>query len=287
MNHVLDLLNKNNITYTESAKDYVVRCLNPEHQDKNPSLRIDKVTGKMHCFSCGYKRDIFSHFGILGNPVSIKVAKLKEKIMNIKTAFIGAEFPDEMVPFNRAFRGISAATLRHFGAFYTNSKKEVLNDRIFFPIKDMTGKAAVFLGRHTLSDGNPRYLLYPTGAQVPLYPEILAEPTTSIILVEGIFDLLNLYDKGLKNVCCTFGTNTLDKTAASKILPLKVQGITKFYIMFDGDTPGKSAAIKVKNILQELNFEVEIIELEDGKDPGDLSLEEVESIKEYISEISK
>lgn len=283
MNHVLDLLNKNGIQYTESAKDYVVRCLNPDHDDKSPSLRIDKVTGKMHCFSCGYKKTIFTHFGIIGNPVSVKIAKLKEKISVVQTTFLGATFPDEMVPFNRSFRGISAKTLKEFGAFYTNSKKEILNDRIFFPICDMSNKVSVYLGRHILSEGNPRYLLYPTGAQVPIFPETLKEPASSVVLVEGIFDFLNLYDKGLKNVCCTFGTNTLDKTAASKLLPLKVQGITKFYIMFDGDTAGRTAAIKVKNILEELSFETEIIELEDGQDPGDLTQEYVDSIKEYIS----
>ena len=80
MNHVLELLKKHNVLYTEGAKDYVVRCLNPEHDDQSPSLRIDKVTGKMHCFSCGYKVNIFSHFGVVANHVSIKVAGIKDKL---------------------------------------------------------------------------------------------------------------------------------------------------------------------------------------------------------------
>ena len=34
------------------GKDYVVSCLNPEHDDKNPSMRIDQITGIFNCFSC-------------------------------------------------------------------------------------------------------------------------------------------------------------------------------------------------------------------------------------------
>lgn len=283
MNHVLELLKKHNVPYTEGAKDYIVRCLNPEHDDQSPSLRIDKVTGKMHCFSCGYKVNIFTHFGVVANHVSIKVAGIKDKLKALQTSFLGAEFPDEMVPFNRPFRGISAKTLKEFGAFYTNSSKETLNDRIFFPIKDMTGKDVVFVGRHILSQGNPRYLNHPTGVTMPIFPEVFKEKHTSAILVEGIFDMLNLYDKGLTNVCCTFGTNTLHKNAGPKLLPLKVQGVSKLYIMYDGDNAGRDAATKLKPILEALDFIVEIVEMEDGKDPGDLTQEDIDSIKEYIA----
>lgn len=282
MNHVLELLKKHNVYYTESAKDYVVACLNPEHNDSNPSLRIDKVTGKMHCFSCGYKVNIFTHFGVVANFTSIKIAGLKEKLNKLSTDFNGVTFPEEIIPFTKQFRGISAKTLKEFSAFYTNGK-DTLNDRIFFPIKDISGKTVVFVGRHMLSQGNPRYLNYPSGVTMPIFPEIFKERYTSAILVEGIFDMLNLYDKGLHNVCCTFGTNTVHKNTSEKLLSLKVQGITKIYIMYDGDPPGKDAAKKLKPLIEECGYEVELITLEDDTDPGELSQEDVDSIKEYIN----
>ena len=34
------------------------RCLNPEHEDKNPSMRYDAKRQKVHCFSCGVDYDI-------------------------------------------------------------------------------------------------------------------------------------------------------------------------------------------------------------------------------------
>ena len=35
------------------------RCLNPEHEDKHPSMRYDAKRGKVHCFSCGVDYDIY------------------------------------------------------------------------------------------------------------------------------------------------------------------------------------------------------------------------------------
>ena len=282
-NHVLDLINKQGLRYTESAKDYVIACLNPEHTDSNPSFRVDKLTGMTHCFSCGYKVNIFKHFGVVGNHTSIRVAKLKQKLQDLQLNLFGVEFPHEQVPITKAYRGISVKTLREFGAFYTHGS-EALQDRIFFPIKDLTNKTLVFVGRHMMSQGNPRYLNYPRGVTMPIFPEVFEERYTSAILVEGIFDMLNLYDKGLRNVCCTFGTNTMMKDTALKLLALRSQGIQKIYICYDGDEAGHTAADKLLPLLEECGYATEKITLEDGTDPGDLSQEYVDSIREYINE---
>ena len=45
-------LEEKGIDYTLSGKDAVIQCLNPEHDDNNPSMRVDKLTGMFHCFSC-------------------------------------------------------------------------------------------------------------------------------------------------------------------------------------------------------------------------------------------
>jgi len=280
-NPVEELLIKQGIQYTPSGQDFLTKCLNPDHDDSNPSFRIDKTTGISHCFSCGYKTNIFKFFGIVDNFVSIKVAKLKDKIKDLRVASEGVEFPDETIPYTKPFRGISAKTLKEFGAFYTLTS-ENLGDRIFFPIRDIRGKPIVYVGRHILSQGNPRYLNYPRGVTMPIYPEYFPEKYSSVVLVEGIFDMLNLYDKGLKNVSCAFGTNTLQKDTALKLLAFKSQGISKIYLMFDGDDPGREAMNKLQPILEELGYSVEQIALEEGSDPGEMSQEYVDSIKEYI-----
>lgn len=280
---VLELLNKQGLAFIPSGRDYLIRCLNPEHNDSNPSCRVDKVTGITHCFSCGFKANLFKHFGIVGNFTSIKVAKLKQKLKELTVMFKGVEFPEEGVPMTKPFRGISAQTLKEFESFYVNSGSE-LSDRLWFPIKDIRGKPQVFVGRHMMSDGNPRYLNYPRSVTMPIYPEVFKLRYRSAVLVEGIFDMLNVYDKGLENVCCTFGTSTMFKEPELKLLSLKAQGVTKIYLMYDGDKAGQDAMYKLQPILEELGYEVEKIVLEDDMDPGELSQEYVDSIKEYISE---
>lgn len=279
---VLELIQKNGLAYNVSGRDYLIKCLNPEHEDSNPSFRVDKVSGVAHCFSCGFKTNIFKFFGVFTNPVPIKIAALKEKLAELKTAGIGLELPNGHTPYSRSFRGISAATLKHFGAFYTN-QVEKLQDRIVFPINDITGKTVVYVARHTLSSGNPRYVNYPSGVKIPVFPAHLPSGYSSMVLVEGIFDMLNLYDKGLENVVCAFGTNTLQNDTKQKLLPFKAQGITHIYLLFDGDEAGRKASQVLKPIIEAEGFIVEIINLPDDTDPGELDQEDVRSISEYIT----
>jgi len=278
---VLDLINSKGLEHTSSGRDYLIKCLNPEHEDSSPSFRIDKVTGVAHCFSCGFKINIFKFYGILTNHTSIRVAKLKQKLANVKVAFDGLELPVGHTPYTKVYRGVSVKTIKHFGAF-TTYQEDQLADRIVFPILDVRDKIAVFVARHMLSNGNPRYINYPVSVEMPLYPVKYDKAYKSAVLVEGLFDMLNLYDKGLRNVSCCFGTNLLYKDTAMKLLPLKTQGITHIYILFDGDKAGQDAAEKLKPIIEELDFVVEVIKLPEDTDPGDLESEYVDSIIEYI-----
>lgn len=279
---VLELLQKQGLQYQVSGRDYLIRCLNPEHDDSNPSFRVDRVSGVAHCFSCGFKTNVFKFYGVFTNLVPIKIAKLKEKLAELKTNNTGLELPNGYTPYTKSFRGISPKTLKWFGAFYTN-QVEKLQDRIVFPIKDITGKITVFVARHTLSNGNPRYVNYPSGVKMPLFPTYLPSGYKSMVLVEGIFDMLNLYDKGLENVVACFGTNTLQNDTKAKLLPFKAQGITHIYLMFDGDDAGRKAAQQLKPLVEQEDFIVEIINLNDDTDPGELDQEDVSSIKEYIN----
>jgi DNA primase len=281
-NPVEELLKSKNIYFTISGQDYLTKCINPEHTDNSPSFRIDRTTGICHCFSCGFKANIFKHFGVLTNNVSIKIAKLKQKLRDVTEQLKGLEYPDGYTPISQQFRGISIITLRKFGAFYTD-KVDKLVDRICFPVPDITGRTAVFVARHTMSNANPRYVNYPVGVSMPLFPSsVPKENFTTIVLVEGLFDMLNLYDKGIHNAICCFGTNTLSSGLREKLLPFKAQGITKVFILFDGDTAGREAAKKLKPLIEEENFLVEIIDLPDDEDPGSLAEEDIRSIMEYI-----
>ena len=279
---VLELINKNGLAFSVSGRDYLIKCLNPDHEDSNPSFRVDRVTGVAHCFSCGFKTNLFKYYGVFTNPVPMKIAALKEKLNELKTSHMGLELPSGHTPYLKQFRGVSPQTLKRFGAFYTNTIEKLV-DRIVFPVKDITGKTVVFVARHTLSNGNPRYVNYPSGVKMPVFPASLPSGYQSMVIVEGVFDMLNLYDKGLENVVCAFGTNTLQNDTKSKLLPFKAQGITHIYLLFDGDDAGDKAAKTLKPLIEAENFIVEIIKLPDDRDPGELDIIEVRSIAEYIT----
>lgn len=279
--NVYELLVDKGIRFTVSGRDYLTTCFNPEHVDTNPSFRIDRMTGVYHCFSCGWKGNLFKHFGVASNNASIRVAKLKEKLRALDTNTNGLKPLQGEVPFNRVFRGISSQTLKEFGAFTTDSVTD-MQDRIIFPIKDIRDKVVAYVGRHTVSDAKVRYKTHPAQCTLNLYPYKLEHKPSTIVLVEGLFDLLNVWDKGMKNAVCTFGTGGLLNNTSEKLLPFKAMGIQKIYIMYDADKAGIEAADKLLPLILEAGFACEKLDLREDEDPGELSQQDVNDIMEYI-----
>jgi DNA primase len=271
--NVIDILNNKQIKYKEAGKDYQIQCLNREHEDTHPSMRVDKITGVFHCFSCGFKGNIFREFGADPNYIDIKVAQLQEKIRKLSsdTSLI---LPSDAVYFNKKYRGIKAETYNKVQAFLSNEEDE-FKDRIVFPLYDIRNNLKVFIGRALHSEVEDKYLFFPKHVKPPLFPPQPTVISNSLIIVEGIFDALNLIDKGCINVISAFGTHTLFKTYREKLSHFKILGVNKFYIMFDGDAAGKTAGSKLENILNSNGFNAEIIELPENKDPGNLTEEEV------------
>lgn len=277
---VLELLKSKGVPYSYSGKDYVTKCFNPEHTDSHPSFRIDKATGIAHCFSCGFKTNIFKFYGVLTNNISIRIVKLKAKLQELKDVDTGVALPKNNKPYMYAYRGISKETYKYFEAFVADETDEMSN-RVFIPIKDIQGRVVSYTGRHLTSNSNPRYLNLPPGASTPLFPAKLEGKPKHIILVEGIFDMLNMYDKGARNVVCTFGTVKLLSDVAQKLFAYKVMGVEKIFLLFDGDDAGKAAADKTKPLIEDAGFICEIIHLNEGDDPGSIDQEFVSQIIEY------
>jgi DNA primase len=93
--------------------------------------------------------------------------------------------------------------------------------------------------------------------------------------------MLNCYDKGLRNVICTFGTSKLLNETGQKLLSYKIMGVEKIFVLYDGDAAGREAAKKIKPLIETAGFLVEIIDLPEGQDPGVITQEDVNSLIEY------
>lgn len=273
--NVESLLNSKDIKFVPKGNDFLVRCLNDNHEDRNPSMRIDQITGIFHCFSCGYKGNLFEKFGERPNELQQKREKLKKTLRRKIAENVGLQFPPAAVPYNGNWREIKPATYRKFEAFLDHNNTDHLG-RVMFPIRNIAGKIVAFNGRH-MTGGDPKYIFTPRGVKLPLFPT--ANPFNgSIILVEGIYDMLNMHDKGMDNTICCFGTNNVNE---DKLAMLKMRGVDSVEVFFDGDTAGQDAAEKVVTLCEKVGLHSQNIYLKDT-DPGALSQVQVDKLSNIL-----
>lgn len=274
--NVQDLLESKEIKYIPKGADFVISCLNPEHPDRNPSMRVDQVTGIFNCFSCEYKGNLFTHFGERANQLQLRRELLKKKIAETRAESIGLSFPEGAMPYVGNWREIKPETYKKFEAFMHEGKDYV--SRINFPIRDRTGRIVAFQGRHTAM-GTPKYMNTPAGAKLPLFP--VAKPIRgSVILVEGIFDMINLHDKGLDNAVCCFGVKNVNE---ERLSILAMQGVDNIDIFLDNDEAGQAGADKIKGLCEKVDLTSRIIRFGDkNRDAGALTAQQVTKLKSKL-----
>lgn len=274
---VEELLKQKKIPYKISGRDYITKCFNPEHEDTDPSMRIDRLLGIFNCLSCGHKGNLFYKYDVAFDKLAVLRETLSRKIEDIRSESIGLKMPNIMYPVTSDYR-VSLETLLEFEAF--RSIGPDYEDRIVFPIRDLKGKITCFVGRSEIPFAKAKkYLIRPANAKVPFFPLQKLKPEAGrVILVEGLFDMLNLWDHGYRNVLCCFGTNT---TKRDRLSLLKILGVSGLDIMFDPDEPGQNAAEDLKSIAEEEYFDVRSINLK-SCDPGDLNRDRALKLKEKL-----
>lgn len=265
-----------------------MKCFSGEHVDSNPSLSYNVEKGVFNCFSCGFKGDtnkLMKELGIVFTvePLSKQAFKIK-RLQDKLEALRGDKpiyLPEPRFPVKHSFKGISYPTMLKFGAFMTTH--DSMDDYVCIPVYQ-GGKLKFIEGRHSLlnvkNTSMPKYMRRPAGADVStvLFPLDAVADFTQVILVEGIFDALNMHDMGYTNTLCIFGTNNF---TAGKAKMLDERGCRHAIIMMDGDNPGRQAAVKIQKLLSQRSIHTTIINMEDGKDPG--SIDELEA-EAYLSE---
>lgn len=285
--NVLELLDLKGIEYKDTGGDILIRCLNPEHNDAHPSLRVDRETGVFHCLSCGYGKGIPSIFHYFNEDMlrqSPRLVTVKKRIKELLNQSNVLTIPDAAMMFEEEYRGIKPETFKKYFAFI---HEEDWPDRIVFPITDATGKIVVFQGRSRQSSAPPKYLLKPKDISAPIFPLRYNQPI--LVLTEGMFDMLNLEDKGMENVSCCFGTHQFSNdNIAYKFSSFILAGTRIVAILLDNDKAGNDAAEKLAKMIK---FKTRLTPLvvnhllPDNKDPGELSENEVKELDENIKKI--
>jgi len=275
---VEELLQERKVNYKLSPADCIVSCLNPEHDDNNPSMRIDRITGVFNCFSCGFRGNIFNYYDAPSNPLDIRREKVRRKIEEKRASSVGLKMPKNFMPYVGNWREIKPETYKRFNAFLHPDKP--FTGRISFPIKDLTGRIVAFNCRTQSPTEVPKYLFHPPKAVLPLFPAQVRPIKGRVILVEGIFDVMNLYDKGLENAVCCFGTRNID---VEKLKLLKMQGVSGVDLLFDPDDAGQEAAIRVQELCDIAEILHKNIKIPRNLgDAGSLNKQKVKELKENL-----
>lgn len=274
--NIEDILTKNSIIFKKSGDNLVIRCLNPDHVDLHPSMYVSRISGTAFCFSCKHRLDIYTYFGLTKNLVSEKILEVKNKLENLRRVN-SIRLPVGYNLLDVEYRGISLDTLKHFGAFTCNSSE--FDGRIWFPIYTYDKKLLLFQGRSIGSELPPKYVFYPRGITPPLYPNDADLTKGELIVVEGIMDVLNLWDNGIKNVICTFGTGK--SKFDNRFSTYKISGINTLIPLYDNDRAGRDATEKFSKIYKK-SFIIKNVSIPEGKDPGSLSKSEILNLKTQL-----
>ena len=172
-------------------------------------------------------------------------------------------------------RGLSNSTIKAFGIGMCDPAGKCSNpdfiplidfrfhDTVLFPIKDLYNNLVAVASRSVdvkkyihSSYSKSRHLF---GLSVT-YPEILL--TRKVIIVEGNFDLLQLYEAGIKN-----GVALLGSKLSLEQLSLLTRFADEIIIATDGDIPGITCAEKIAEMCIENNIKYRRLNLPPGKDP--------------------
>ncbi len=182
-------------------------------------------------------------------------------------------------------KGFSNGQLQKAGIISTN--RELFRDRLVFPIFNLSGRVIGFGGRGIDDNIQPKYLNSP---ETPIFKKgeglyglyqskERVRSAAEVLLVEGYFDLLSLYQHGFENVCAPLGT-ALTETQAM----LLSRFARKVLILFDGDLSGIKAALRAIGLLINAQVDVHVVTLPEGQDPDDIVRQHgAEGLSEHIS----
>lgn len=178
-------------------------------------------------------------------------------------------------------RDLTKDTIKEFGLGLCS--KGLMKDRIAIPIHNENGELIAYAGRFAgdlPADGEPKYKLPPKFQKhLVLYNFHRAKEMAKdqgLIVVEGFFDTMRIWQAGFKNVVALMGTSLSDEQEQLLVETLAPDG--KLTLMLDPDEAGLKATRAIADQLITKLY-VKVIDLqEDGLEPDGLSEEQIREL---------
>ena len=310
-----------------------LKGLCPFHSEKTPSFTVYPSENSFYCFGCGVGGNAITfirQIEHLDYPDAIEFLAKRAGITVIRDGHENYEKPaidknrllkmnvDAAKFFHRALfdntpsakealayftekRGLSLATIKHFGLGYAPDSFDALTNymlkrgytrdelvigylagksekghyydafrnKVMFPIIDVTGNVIAFGGR-VLDNSKPKYK---NTMDTPVFKKsrnlfalnfAKSAATESLILCEGYMDVISLHAAGFTSAVATLGTAITSEQA--RILSRYAK---KVLICYDADEAGQKATQKAMKLLGEVGLEVGIIKVPGAKDPDE------------------
>ena len=168
-----------------------------------------------------------------------------------------------------AERGVDAEAIRQFGIGYNRGMGSMAG-RIVIPIHDESGLLIAYAGR-SVDHTEPKYR-FPARFRKSLVLFNLhraAAAGKSVVVVEGFFDCVNVYQAGLPCVVALMGCSL--SLRQEELLQEHFQEVVLF---LDGDRAGRTAAIKIASRLVS-KVSTRLVEIPNGSQPDQLGADQI------------
>ena len=279
------LANKYNIEIEETE----VTDKDRENRDHLESLYLQNNFAQKH-----FSKNIWET--IEGKSIGLSYFKergFSEEIIRLFGLGYALEKKDDL--FKTAKKeGYSDQFLDETGLVIYNDRGSIdrFRGRVVFPIRSMAGRIQGFGGRILSSDTKTAKYLNSPESKIYNKSKILYgiyEAKKEIAkedvcyLVEGYTDVIQMYQKGIKNIVSSSGTAlTIEQIQLIRRLTSNI------IVLFDGDAAGLRAALRGIDIILSEGLNVKICSFPEGDDPDSFALNNnFYDIKNYIVEKSK
>lgn len=170
-------------------------------------------------------------------------------------------------------KGYELSDLNRIGL--SSDDHDIYNDRIMFPLYDVSGKVVGFSGRIYKDNGQNKYLntketdIFKKGEMLYHYHIAREECRLkkSVIVMEGFMDVIRASTIGIKNTVALMGT-ALTREQINLLKRLS----NNIILCLDGDGPGVKAATSIGEELLNQGIEVKVVYLPDNDDPDSFIL---------------
>lgn len=319
------------VTLKRAGSNLVGLC--PFHSEKTPSFSVSGSKQMFYCFGChaggsaitfvqkAENLEFADAVEFLANRVGIPmprestreeraegVSRKRVLEMNLEAAkffracLFDPRYGKPGMDYLKGKRGLSEATIKHFGLGYapegfgmltdhmhrlgysdeelqtaflcgksqkTGRSYDYFRNRVIFPIIDPLGNVVAFGGR-VLDDSKPKYL---NTSDTPafrksnhLFALNFARNCCAeqMILCEGYMDVIALHAAGFEFAVATLGTAITPNHAR-----IFAKYTKKVIISYDSDEAGQNAANKAMHVLGEVGVDVRVLKLTGAKDPDE------------------